>query len=411
MSESDLAEDQVTDVQAMNKVNQAISGESTPQIIDESDSVSSPNQCRSTKPNPFVPYLLVHEIGTTKSRRELKNKMAAEKVPSSAGSSGTKVSSLASTVQDLYMPQMPQIMEMDEEGSLVPTQGVHELNDYFKTIPPLVEDEDDDVQIVGMQIGHYQMADWKMMNGPGLGPMSMPPPVETKTVISDNSLTIPSVLGPKEGRVRQCIELPSQVTSDQYVVSITPTLDSSHIIVVTAPKWQHKTICLASGSFDIQESAAPDLTSATEGSSVVCDSSSSAVIGNKGGCLLVYKVVVKGNLIGVEEKPVQTSVIENPDDAIQSLILLPPDVSCGLEEEELSPSEMEHDLSGSGQEEIPGQVALITYAGVIKILRLADCKVLARIYPPEGDQFVSLTYCTGNIAILDLLHVGVLSRS
>ncbi len=53
-----------------------------------------------------------------------------------------------------------------------------------------------------------------------------------------------------------------------------------------------------------------------------------------------------------------------------------------------------------GADPVDGYMALTTYSGAVLVMRIADCKVLLKIPPPEGEKFTSLTYCAGEDVFL-----------
>ena len=442
-------EDSASEVQAMNQVNQALSGDSTPQIISDSSSSSSPSPkpllpppSISEKQNPFVPYLLVHDI--SKPKKGLQPWKGFEKSidkhtsPSSSSShstsvsvfTGTKVSPMVPNVQDFYP-----IMEIEEEDPDVQILGVSLPNTdnmiKYNGAPSLVPAKANNNNNLS-DSGHSTMV---------VG--STKPSSSTKDLSSsvavDNNTQFPIR---KEGRVVQCLELPPQVLVNQYISSITPTPDNQHIVVVTAPKCLHQSIsCLDSVSAATTSSLSPashpqavreespvlshndglvttSFTSATTNeSSMDCselsvadvDGENSVTMGDQmatgsavkgeqqvegsgaGGCLIVYDAAP------LQDTPCHTYVIDSIEDTITSVLMLPKEISQSMEEEDLSGNvgATTSDWGTGEREAIDGQIVVTTHRGDIKIIQLSDCKVLATIPAPDRDKFVSVTYCTG----------------
>ena len=477
-------------------MNEALSGEVSQIIADEPSSTSS-SEMSSVLEQPqgnsssrsacdmaeeFVPYLLVHSIvstnsGTSKTKSEWKrDKM---------GSGSPKNVNLVSTVQDLMMPQ---IMEVDEEpdvqiigysppatinnNTAPPTllkqllgDDIATANDVMKLdevnmedgdissmapemygLPDLMENKSGQVTVDGDKIGEVVVLHSdKPSNGKdksdgsrggggsGGGGQENPPVVE------------------KEGHAAQCIALPAEVTPDQYVVSITPNHQSSHVIVVTAPKTLHRRIsalCSITAHCHSSDNVSSSAATSNQATSNQATSNHNDTVCNKsneqnntnttinttvqknekrtstGGCILIYKAnVEKGRMVLLHEKPVVTRVLDSINDGIMSLLLLPRDIAQGQGEEvdmqrsdllaslqqqpsaaaagaavvDITSATASDTSNSSGNDLLDGYIAVTTYSGSVNVIRISDCKVLLTIPPPEGDTFVSLTFCTGKI--------------
>ena len=444
-------DEQASEVQAMNQVNQALSGDSTPHIIsEESNSPSSTPysllDCLiAEKQNPFVPYLLVHDIckpkkGLTpwRSAEKADNKQPGQPGPNGVSgqtssvslSSGTKVSPPLVSAVHFYIPP---IMEMEEEDPDVQIVGVTlpfsdtmiKFNGTPSLVPPKGSNSNNNVTAFNQ--------------GSSESKSNSSIPAGSNNTGGHTVDTLPPFPIRKEGRVVQCLELPVQVTTDQYISSITPTLDGCHVVVNTAPKCLHQNIsCVDSVSATATSSLSPtghnsvvDKTSEprtrlqennTEEecdrkpvSMDYSDSESSCVLGStdvamsdsvvnmndggtaRGGCVLIYSINPELDLVLLDERPIRTCVIEKIEDTITSLLMLPREISQSPDEEDLTsrcdPSKDGRSTYGCGDPE--GQMAVTTHHGDIRILRLPDCKVLATIEAPDRDKFVSVTYCTG----------------
>ena len=371
------------EVQALNQVNQALSEDATPHIIEGSSS-GHPH-------SPFLPYLLLYDIASsrpvskTKSSKAPSSSSADKPVGSgtSISSSGTKVSSLVSTVQDYYMPQ---IMEIEEEDYLPFGQS------QSVSLPPpmqnfMDDDEGLDVQIVGVQPPTKP----KMpISGPTWG-SSMASPGSLLHKLKDSKhkevkkdVSLPVRPGKKEGgQVLQCVSLP--VSADHYVAHLLPTEASTHVVVVTQPKWMHPAITAAANN-----TPAPAWEADPSGSA------DTATAESDGGAILVYKVSCQHQLPAIQETPLVVHNMDSVSDAITSVLLLPRDVASAMDDEDNRSSPLEPSPSANEDGMVPdGQLAITTRTGQVKILGLSDLKCLATITPPDGDKFVSVTYCTG----------------
>ena len=473
-------------------MNEALSGEVSQIIADEPSSTSSsemssvleqPQGNSSTRSDSdmaeeFVPYLLVHSIvstnsGTSKTKSEWKR----DKI----GSGSPKNVNLVSTVQDLMMPQ---IMEVDEEpdvqiigysppavinnNTAPPTLLKQLLGDDVATANDVmkldeVNMEDGDISSVAPEM--YGLPDL-MENKSGQVTVDVDKPGEVAVLHGDKPSNgkdksngnggggggagqeHPPVVE-KEGHAAQCIALPTEVTPDQHVVSITPNHQSSHVIVVTAPKTLHRRISALCGitahchsSDNASSSAATSNHVTSNHNDTVCNKSNeqnntnttvaTAVQNNEkrastGGCILIYKAnVEKGRMVLLHEKPVVTRVLDSINDGIMSLLLLPRDIAQGQGEEvdgqrsdllaslqqqpsaaaagaavvDFTSAAASDSSNSSGNDLLDGYIAVTTYSGSVNVIRISDCKVLLTIPPPDGDKFVSLTYCTGKIPIL-----------
>ena len=469
-------------------MNEALSGEVSQIIADEPSSTSSSemssvlehpqgNSTRTTSDfaEVFVPYLLVHSIVSTNSGT---NKTKSEWKRDKIGSGSPKNVNLVSTVQDLMMPQ---IMEVDEEpdvqiigysppaainnNTAPPTLLKQLLGDDVATANDVMKLEDvnmEDGDISSVAPEMYGLPDL-MESKSGQVTVDVDKPGEVVVLQSDkpsngkdksngsgggsgNAQEHPPVVE-KEGHAAQCIALPAEVTPDQYVVSITPNHQSSHVIVVTAPKTLHRRISALCGitpychsSDNASSSAATSNHITSNHNDAACNKSNeqnnttvtTTVQRNEkrtstGGCILIYKAdVEKGRMVLLHEKPVVTRVLDSINDGIMSLLLLPRDIAQGQGEEadmqrsdflaslqqqpsaaaagaavvDITSAAASDSCNNSGNDLLDGYIAVTTYSGSVNVIRISDCKVLLTIPPPDGDKFVSLTYCTGNIPSL-----------
>ena len=427
-------------------MNEALSGEATQIIADEPSSTSSSEMssvleqppgttsARSTSElgEEFVPYLLVHSIvsannGSNKSKNEWKR----DKI----GSGSPKNVNLVSTVQDLMMPQ---IMEVDEEPDvqIIGYSPPGAMNNNTMA-PPANEMLS---KLVSHVVATGGVAPPEMFGLPdlvenksGQVTVDVDKPGEVVVLNSEKGEDVKDGTGSdfspvleKEGHAAQCIALPAEVTPDQYVVSITPNHHSSHVIVVTAPKTLHRRISVLCGVTAYCHSS-DNASSSGASNDTVCNKSSEQNnanvqnnekhVASTGGCILIYKANVEnGRMVLLHDKPVVTRTLDSVDDAVMSVLLLPRDIAQGQGEEldshrpdlfaSLNPSAAAAgscvDMSASadvsnGGDLLDGYIAITTYSGTVHVIRIDDCKVLLTIQPPEGDKFISLTYCTGEV--------------
>ena len=207
-----------SEVSTMNQVNQALSDDSSPQIIDQDQPA-----CHAPVLHPFVSYLLVHDV-----RRSCKvsNTKHSSTPTSSLTSSTTNSHPVSSSfgpykvfAQDCYLPQ---ILEMEESLMDVKefTVGADSSIETYPTVVP----------------GSTKL--------PVSVPVPLlPPPVslgkttavvplgstgKSKTVISsegssnnngtiDSSYVIADAKYRRPGQVTQCLELPPEVTNSQII--------------------------------------------------------------------------------------------------------------------------------------------------------------------------------------------------
>ncbi|XP_048392897.1 baculoviral IAP repeat-containing protein 6 isoform X1 [Stegostoma tigrinum] len=127
-----------------------------------------------------------------------------------------------------------------------------------------------------------------------------------------------------------------------------------------------------------------------------------------GGYLLLYKINYSTRIVTLEEQPVKVQHIKDPQDAVTSLILLPPDVLDNKEDdcEELIDEATLTSKNGIVREKKSnasnlGHLVVTTQGGFIKILDLSNFETLANVEPPrkessnELDPFISVVYCSG----------------
>ncbi|XP_050990219.1 baculoviral IAP repeat-containing protein 6 isoform X2 [Labeo rohita] len=262
-----------------------------------------------------------------------------------------------------------------------------------------------------------------------------------------------SSLAPRPGSLVQCLRLPKALEEENlYVDSITPCSDGLHLLVGLQPcsveslsainqvevlntlNRLHSALCghrkgqtLANGH-DAHSGTSPPQTPLILPPHDQQQPHTSRPLGGSGGggYLALYKLNYSTRIVTLEEEPVKVQQIRDPRDAVTSLLLLPPDVLDGREDdgeetsEESTPSGLKN---GTGTvasavtagpsmgtvvgKEKRGEVAglghlvVTTQAGYIMILDLSTLEVMAKVEPPkkegteEVDPFVSVTYCSG----------------
>lgn len=216
----------------------------------------------------------------------------------------------------------------------------------------------------------------------------------------------------RAGQVLQHIPLPPEFSHPHLqVLSIQPTVDRRYCIVVIAPPPQpvlghafartarskeqtvnsnYKRTGAGSQSepmeVDVEPSPPPPLPPLPSYSSALTPQ----------GGILVYKVKCCNGRSVLDETPSMMFKLIPGMQPIHQLYVLPPEVAEQLEEEEsgghLAPPPAPSGTNGLG---VVGQVALIVRDGSLRILNLADAKLISSLYPRDGDFFVAATYCTG----------------
>uniref|UniRef100_A0A8C7FMV8 Dual E2 ubiquitin-conjugating enzyme/E3 ubiquitin-protein ligase BIRC6 n=1 Tax=Oncorhynchus kisutch TaxID=8019 RepID=A0A8C7FMV8_ONCKI len=238
-----------------------------------------------------------------------------------------------------------------------------------------------------------------------------------------------SSLTPRPGALVQCLRLPKQLEEENlYVDSITPCSDGVHLLVGLQPcsveslsainqvevlnnlNRLHSALCsrrkgelqplptLANGHEALASASPPQTPLILPPPDQQQPSRAQGGCGG-GGYLALYKLNYSTRIVTLEEEPIKVQHIRDPRDAVTSLILLPPDVLDGREDDRTGTSSTkvkQADVAGLGH------LVITTQAGYIMILDLSTLEVLAKVEPPktdgtvdEIDPFVSVTYCSG----------------
>ena len=385
------------EVQALNQVNQALSGSSSPQII--------PSE--KTKPtNPFVPYLLVHDVSQS-AGKSVRDKPHARKEHTHHMSNSISASSTVGNSYPLHSISISSSQQQPQGQPYAPQMYGFAHQNSFP--PDALLDEEAEVQLVGMSSpstidGGISGIKFGGTSGIKFGSVTMestkskqtpkPTPVKPQSTTSEPV----SKVSDKEGSIVQCLELPPCVDSYQYVHSITPTLDKKYVLVVTAPKCLNRKIHQAStnqteGPIIEEEEEEDETTEVKFGKD------------DKPGCLIIYQVDTSGSLCKLKEDPIQ--VLELQDSVVEAL-MLPKELSHSMDEEEgissassasasaaPSPQEAEvtEDRTPAHGKTIEGYVALTTYSGNVEVRRLTDFALLATIKATDDDKIISAAYC------------------
>ncbi|XP_053375851.1 baculoviral IAP repeat-containing protein 6-like isoform X2 [Mercenaria mercenaria] len=401
-------DDVQTDVQLMNKVNESVSGETSPQIITDADCDNVAHQTVPTDEDilnsatNFIPYLLVLAV-----REDIK-----------------RISKQPST--DSLKPST-------SSGNMVPTLGSMSMNQPDWSLLDMY-DSDQDCQIVKVTPGPTSLSTSSptesskqdaMAESSGSGKVSIP------------ESAIKRLSNQKTGSVLQCVELPSDLQSEHLEVkSICPTLDKQHLVVVVSPR----STCSSQSSLtsvkfqecseSVSDSSSPCLqvitstsesqsdyskessgfseTSETSGSVDNINTNTSAeeadVISNC-GCILIYKFSydVETLYATIEEKPVVIRHTELSEGGISRVFVLPGEICEQVEEEDIVQCDDEIFVSAPSTESAQGgktsglfgQLAVIFSSGKMNILSTCDLTLLASIQPPAGDKFIDVTFCSG----------------
>uniref|UniRef100_A0A8C8C405 Dual E2 ubiquitin-conjugating enzyme/E3 ubiquitin-protein ligase BIRC6 n=1 Tax=Oncorhynchus tshawytscha TaxID=74940 RepID=A0A8C8C405_ONCTS len=235
-----------------------------------------------------------------------------------------------------------------------------------------------------------------------------------------------SSLTPRPGALVQCLRLPKQLEEENlYVDSITPCSDGVHLLVGLQPcsveslsainqvevlnnlNRLHSALCsrrkgelqplptLANGHEALASASPPQTPLILPPPDQQQPSRALGGCGG-GGYLALYKLNYSTRIVTLEEEPIKVQHIRDPRDAVTSLILLPPDVLDGREDDSEDTKVKQADVAGLGH------LVITTQAGYIMILDLSTLDVLAKVEPPktdgtvdEIDPFVSVTYCSG----------------
>ena len=428
------------EVQLMNKVNEVVSGETSPQIITDTEESFRDGSGTATdyiESTVFTPYILV--VAGGEDVKKLSKTVSTDSLKPSAS-----------------MSNVPSLGTLNQEWSLLDHMYMY--------------DSDPDCQIV------------KVTPPPGTLSASSPTEgtssakQETKQENSEegnqpgnssveSAIKVPSN-SPKSGAVLQCVELPQDLHSENlHVKSIAPTLDRQHVVVVVGaekseklsksviPKSETDQGSLSSdtdtGSFnplahstsnnsDKSSTEQSDVENQVESMDVTKSetesSETSTSVGSDVGncncnkssdnlqetdsnlkerdssipcreCILIYRINYskENNYAVIEETPVVTKYLEESDFVIDSVVILSKELNEHVEEEEMIncddeisvPTPSQGSLVNGRVTGVYGQMAVIFSNGTVVVFSCSDLSVLAEIKPHHGDRFTGVTYCSG----------------
>uniref|UniRef100_A0AAV2JLI0 Dual E2 ubiquitin-conjugating enzyme/E3 ubiquitin-protein ligase BIRC6 n=1 Tax=Knipowitschia caucasica TaxID=637954 RepID=A0AAV2JLI0_KNICA len=234
---------------------------------------------------------------------------------------------------------------------------------------------------------------------------------------------------PKPGSLVQCLRLPKALENEPLCVdSITPCFDGVHLLIGLQPSCGGESLTAANQVEALNNlnrlHSALSKDSLHNGVEPLPKSQSQLILppheqdthrahSHGGGYLALYKLNYSTRIVTLDEEPVKLQQISEAEDAITSLILLPPDVLDSREEDGEEPQDDQSTArSGKNSPQTQrraeaagaaglGHLVVTTRSGFIMILDLSSLTVLAKVEPPkkeesdETDPFVSVTYCSG----------------
>lgn len=164
----------------------------------------------------------------------------------------------------------------------------------------------------------------------------------------------------KEPKCIQCIPLPHKLNSVKLrltVDHIVPTTCGEHIIV---------TLSRSDNSG----------TSASSGSMTASDSNDGAVGGSREvfGAVIIYKVCRGGDVVTLQEEPINTKLLTSLETVPKKLLVLPPEY-------------------GDNESSLSGMAACITVDGSLRLLSLSNLEFLHHLAPPPGQPYNNAVYC------------------
>ncbi|OWF45700.1 baculoviral IAP repeat-containing protein 6-like isoform X2 [Mizuhopecten yessoensis] len=400
--------DITTEVQLMNEVNEVVSCDSNPRIIEDEDLEDEDEGCQDELLNSteFVPHILLLAVKDD-SRKSSKHKEKESK----------KVSSSLSTSELSYV-NVPVLGSGDHVT--VSSSNWAQLDPMFDPDP------DPDVQITGITPGpSTNFTGTINVSTSDSSPIIVKEhngPTEPEQGKSDNTRKTEEVtvkntsvtLKLRAGAVLQCVELPENLRSDNFEIShIIPTLDGQHLIVVVKPSTRHWNVAASAennavisnsitNNCDEPQTASEDLSSPSSVSDMDIDlpKDNEGDGDCQGGCILVYSFTYGNEYAVLDESPVIVKCIDRLDQGVKHVLVLPHDV-CDLQEDDDDCAmygqvgQVPNSVSNRSSVDIHGQIAVTLVSGKVWLLNLCDLSRVAEVTPPSGDTFVSSTYCTG----------------
>jgi len=402
------SDDEQTDVQIMNQVNKSVSGELSPQIIPDSkllQYVHSDSDILESSTS-FIPYLLV--VCVKEDVKKISKQPSMDSLKPSTSSNNIVPNLTSMSMEQPDWPLLDQMYDLDHDVHMVKVPARLSALSTSSPTEGMSKSEDESCQ-----------------SGSG------------------NNGAIKRLSSHKAGSILQCIEMPSNLRSeDLQVSSITPTLDKQHFIVVLSPgdlctsetyTRSDSSLMDTDSSQVTQDSTEQSIevlnsdttssednwkkldkkTSDSENSEVNLNTNTtpaetldSATCKQSYGCMLVYKYSYDcdSHLACIDETPVCIRYIDKSEQGVRSVFLLPAEISDQIEEEEglqcvedmyyPGPS-LASSLPGDRNPGLYGQIAVIYCNGKLDILNTCDLSVLATVKLPKEEKFIDVTYCTG----------------
>ena len=428
------------EVQIMNKVNEVVSGESSPQIItntEESFEAGSGSATDYIESTLFTPYILV--VAGREDIKKLSKTVSTDSLKPSASTSN--VPSLGTLNQDWSLLDHMYMYDSDPDCQIVKV-----------TPPPGTLSASSPTEGTSTSKQENKQENSEEGNQPGNSSS------ESAIKVSSNC--------PKSGAVLQCVELPEVLQSENLQVKcIAPTLDRQHIVVVVGAEGSEKlsksvieksetdqgsvSSDTDTGSFnplahstsnnsdkssteqsdvenqvesmDITKSETESSETSTSLGSEVgncnCNKSSDNIQETDSNvkdrdsstpcreCILIYRINYSKdhNYAVIEETPIVTKYLEEPDCVIDSVVILSKELNEHVEEDEIIscddeisvPTPSQASLVNGRVKGVYGQMAVIFGSGTVAVLSCSDLSVLAEIKPQHGDRFTGVTYCSG----------------
>ena len=415
------------EVQLMNKVNEVVSGETSPQIITNSGDNVQDESCAEIdyiESTMFTPYILV--IACREDIKKMSKQVSMDSLKPSASTGNIPALGTMSMNQEWTLLDHMYMYDSDPDCQIVKvTPAPGSLSASSPTEGTKQETKQENLEEGGQQAN---------------------PSVES-------AINVVPVL-PKAGAVLQCVPLPQNLQSENlHIKSISPTLDRQHIVVLVTTKFSEKScksviqnseVDLKSLSSDTDSNFDPlahstskssteqsngenpvesmDITksdSESNENSASLSSGSDNCNCNKSntnlsepadtalcrGCVLIYKINYPNdhNYAVIEETPIVTKYFNQLEDSIETVVILSRELSEHVEEEELINCDEEISVPTPSQSSLVngkvvgvyGQMAVIFASGKIAVFSCSDLSVLAEIKPSPGDRFTGVTYCSG----------------
>lgn len=352
---------QFSEVQVLNQLNQAISGEAVPVIhstaaaSNQKESSTSAENSEAPPPHQYIPCLVLYDIlaavPSNGNKRELKNDPVTFQ--------GTQVTKME--MNDGWSPVVDSMKDADMSDDDPDVQIIGVSGPLSPSVPKIINLTNESLH--GSSYGIIGGSSYGVIGGKDVQSKDGK---AKETEIGGSGCQTRSVAAARN--VVQCLMLPPDfVDSAQFVQCIIPVQDKSHVIVMTSPVLSREDLSSFSGDASV--------------SSKECRS-----------CMLIYQVVVESDATVLNPVPVAVLPFTGLDNALVSASLLPQEV-CFLNEddEDEPPFDM---LFGDRTEGLRGALALTTYSGDIKILSLSDLSVLVVIKATSQEAYISTTYCT-----------------